>query len=152
MLKVAIGSDHSAFKYRVEIKKELEKKNYKIKDFGIYEEKPSRNYEVAEKVALSVSNGESDRGILICGTGIGMSISANKIPGTKAALCYNLFSAVKAREHNDSNILVMGARVIGLEFAKEIAVLWLETSYEGGRHIERNDHIMELDSRYRKLP
>ena len=74
MLKVAIGSDHSAFKYRVEIKKELEKKNYKIKDFGIYEEKPSRNYEVAEKVALSVSNGESDRGILICGTGIGMSI------------------------------------------------------------------------------
>ena len=152
MLKVAIGSDHSAFKYRVEIKKELEKKNYKIKDFGIYEDKPSRNYEVAEKVALSVTSGESDMGILLCGTGLGMSMSANKIPGTRAALCYNMFSAIKAREHNDANILVMGARVIGLEFAKEITLTWLKTPYAGGRHIERNDHIMELDSKYRKLP
>ena len=152
MLKVAIGSDHSAFPYKVEIMKELEKKNYGIKDFGIYENKPARNYEVAEKVALSVSSGERDRGILICVTGIGMSISANKIPGTRAALCYNLFTARKTREHNDSNILAMGARVIGLELAKEIAFLWLTTPYEGGRHIERNDHIMELDSRYRKLP
>lgn len=152
MLKIAIGSDHSAFQYKVEIKKELEKKDYEVTDFGIYEDKPARNYEVAEKVALSVSNGETDRGILICGTGLGMSISANKIPGTRAALCYNLYSAKKAREHNDSNILAMGARVIGLELAKEIVDLWLTTEYEGGRHIERNDHIMELDSKYRKLP
>jgi ribose 5-phosphate isomerase B len=107
------------------------------------------DYSVAEKVALSVSKGGNQRGILLCGTGIGMSISANKIPGCTAALCHSQYTAKCAREHNDSNVLVMGSRIIDLDLAIEMIGIWLKTEYEGGRHISRNKSFADFDKKYR---
>ena len=102
-------------------------------------------------MALSISKGNSDRGILLCATGIGMSISANKVPGCIAALCHNLYTARCSREHNDSNVLVLGSRVIGLELALEVINIWLKTGYQGGRHVSRNKSFLDLDQKYRKV-
>ena len=151
MLKIAIGCDHAAFKYKEKIKELLVLEGFKIDDCGIYEKKPIEDYSVAEKVALSVSKGKVDRGILLCATGIGMSISANKIPGCIAALCHSLYTARCAREHNDSNLLVLGSRIIGLELALEIINVWLKTGYQGGRHILRNKSFLDFDQKYRKV-
>lgn len=128
--KIGIGSDHAGFKYKEEIKKCLEKENYEINDYGIYEEIPIKNYEVVEDVAVGVINKEVEVGILICGTGLGVSIAANKVKGIRAALCNDLFTAKKSREHNESNILAFGSRVIGLGTAKDIVKIWLETEFE----------------------
>ena len=148
-MKISIGSDHAAFKFKEEIIKLLKEENHDVIDMGIYEEIPVKDYMSAEKVALSVSKGECERGILICGTGIGMSISANKIPGVRAALCHNLFTVEMSRLHNDSNILVFGSRVTEPELAAQMVKKWLSTGFEGGRHIPRVDHMMNLDKRYR---
>ena len=148
-MKIAIGSDHVAFVYKQIIIKMLEEENHIVEDMGIYEETPIKDYLTAEKVALSVFKGENQRGILICGTGIGMSISANKIPGIRAALCHNLYTAEMSRLHNESNILVMGSRVLDIDLAKSIVMKWLDTEFEGGRHIPRNESIMALDKKYR---
>lgn len=149
LLNIAIGSDHAAFDYKEKIKEKLRSEGYKVEDFGIYENRPIKDYSVAEKLALSVSKDENQRGILLCGTGIGMSISANKIPGCAAALCHDLYTARCAREHNDSNILVMGSRVIELDLAMEMIDTWLNTEYEGGRHISRNRSFADFDRKYR---
>ena len=151
MLKIAIGSDHAAFEYKEKIKILLISEGYEIEDHGIYENKSIKDYSVAEKVALSVSSGKFDRGILLCGTGIGMSISANKIPGSIAALCHDKYTARCAREHNDSNILVLGARVISVELAIEMIGIWLKSEYQKGRHIPRNRSFQEFDKKYRKI-
>jgi ribose 5-phosphate isomerase B len=151
LLKIAIGSDHAAFEYKEKIKKLLISEGYEIEDHGIYENKSIKDYSVAEKVALSVSSGKFDRGILLCGTGIGMSISANKIPGSIAALCHDKYTARCAREHNDSNILVLGARVISVELAIEMIGIWLKSEYQKGRHIPRNRSFQEFDKKYRKI-
>jgi ribose 5-phosphate isomerase B len=151
LLKIAIGSDHAAFEYKEKIKKFLISEGYEIEDHGIYENKSIKDYSVAEKVALSVSSGKFDRGILLCGTGIGMSISANKIPGSIAALCHDKYTAKCAREHNDSNILVLGARVISVELAIEMIGVWLKSEYQKGRHIPRNRSFQEFDKKYRKI-
>jgi ribose 5-phosphate isomerase B len=151
LLKIAIGSDHAAFEYKEKIKKLLISEGYEIEDHGIYENKSIKDYSVAEKVALSVSSGKFDRGILLCGTGIGMSISANKIPGSIAALCHDKYTAKCAREHNDSNILVLGARVISVELAIEMIGIWLKSEYQKGRHIPRNRSFQEFDKKYRKI-
>ena len=148
-----IASDHGGFELKEELKKYLKKNNIEYKDLGPdnldnADDYPDFALKVAKKVAKNIDN----KGILVCGTGIGMCMTANKVKGIRAALCYDERTAKLSREHNDSNILAMGARVIGLELAKEIVDLWLSTEYEGGRHNERNDHIMELDSKYRKLP
>jgi ribose 5-phosphate isomerase B len=147
--KISIGSDHAGFRYKEEIKKMLEE-GYEVLDYGIFDEKPITDYEVAERVGISVNTKEADAGILICGTGLGMSISANKIPGIRAALCNDLFTAKKSREHNDANLLALGSRIVGIELAKEIVKTWLETEYEGGRHISRNKSMMDLDKKYRR--
>ena len=151
MLKIAIGSDHAAFEYKEKIKKFLISEGYEIEDHGIYENKSIKDYSVAEEVALSVSSGKFDRGILLCGTGIGMSISANKIPGSSAALCHDKYTARCAREHNDSNILVLGARVISVELAIEMIGIWLKSEYQKGRHIPRSRSFQEIDKKYRKI-
>ena len=150
MLKIAIGSDHAAFEYKEKIKKFLISEGYEIEDHGISENKPIKDYSVAEEVALSVSSGKFDRGILLCGTGIGMSISANKIPGSIAALCHDKYTARCAREHNDSNILVLGARVISVELAIEMIEIWLRSKYQKGRHISRNRSFQKFDKKYRR--
>jgi ribose 5-phosphate isomerase B len=146
--KIGIGSDHAGFYYKAEIKKFLTEIGYNVKDFGIYEEVPVKDYKFVENVCIGVLSGEVERGILICGTGVAVSIAANKIKGIRAALCNDIFVARKSREHNQSNVLAFGARVIGIDVAKEIVKVWLETDFEGGRHIPRNDFITYLESKY----
>lgn len=146
-MKVAIGSDHGGVNIKEEIKAFMKSENIDFIDVGCTcddsVDYPDYALPVAEKVAL----GEVDRGILICGTGIGMSIAANKVKGIRCALVHDLFSAKATREHNDSNVLAMGERVIGPGLAREIAKVWLETAYEGGRHQNRLDKISKIEQR-----
>lgn len=137
-MKIAIGADHGGFVYKKKIIEWLLSKGYEVKDFGTNSAESCDYPLYAKPVAQAVSKGECERGILICGTGIGMSITANKVKGIRAALCSDLFSAKATREHNDSNILCMGARVIDLELALQIVELWLNTPFsEDERHIRR---------------
>ena len=137
-MKIAIGADHGGYDYKEEILGLLQSKGYEVKDFGTFS-KDSCDYPViAKAVAKDVAAGNFDRGILICGTGIGMSIAANKIKGIRAALCSDTFSARATREHNDSNIQCLGARVIGNKLAEDIVKIWLETPFSNEeRHLRR---------------
>lgn len=137
METIVIGSDHAGFHAKEEVKKVLEEKGFHVKDMGCFSEESVHYPVYAKAVAKPVSEGIYKRGILICGTGIGMSIVANKWPGVRAALCHNTFTAEASREHNNSNILVMGARVLSDAEQKEILDVWLNTSFGGGRHAER---------------
>lgn len=144
-MKVAIGSDHAGFKLKEELKAYITSLNIEVKDFGCYSEDSVDYPDIAKEVALSVTRGEVDRGILICGTGIGMSIAANKVKGIRAAVGNELLSVRLAREHNDANILTLGARIIGSEVAKEAVKVFLETSFLGGRHQRRVEKIEGME-------
>lgn len=144
-LKVAISSDHGGNNLRKEIKALLDEMNIEYVDFGPKTSDSVDYPDYALPVAEGVANGEFDRGILICGTGIGMSITANKVKGVRCALVHDLFSAKATRCHNDSNVLAMGERVIGPGLAREIVKVWLETDFEGGRHERRVQKICELE-------
>ncbi|WP_100332878.1 ribose 5-phosphate isomerase B [Bacillus xiapuensis] len=136
-MKIAIASDHGGVNIREEIKSLLDELGMEYADFGCECEGSVDYPDYALPVAEKVAKGEFDRGILICGTGIGMSIAANKVRGIRCALVHDLFSAKATRQHNDSNILAMGERVIGPGLAREIAKVWLTTEYEAGRHENR---------------
>ncbi len=145
-LKIIIGSDHGAFELKEKLRTFFSGLALDVKDAGTYSDASVNYVDYAAKVAGSVSEGVFQRGILLCGTGLGMSIAANRFPGVRAALCSDLFAARMSREHNDANILVMGGRVIGDVLAMEIVRTWLETPFEGGRHLERIqsiDNILE---------
>ncbi|MEK5444870.1 MULTISPECIES: ribose 5-phosphate isomerase B [unclassified Fredinandcohnia] len=145
-MKVAIASDHGGLVLREEIKKVLDELEIEYDDFGC-ECSTSVDYpDYALPVAKKVANGEYDRGILICGTGIGMSIAANKVQGIRCALCHDVFSAKATREHNNSNILAMGERVIGPGLAVEVAKTWLTTEFSGGRHENRINKITAYEN------
>ena len=145
-MKVAIASDHGGVNIREEIKKLMDEMGIEYQDFGC-ECGTSVDYpDYALPVAEKVANGEFDRGILICGTGIGMSIAANKVKGIRCALVHDVFTAKVTREHNDSNILAMGERVIGPGLAREIAKTWLVGEFEGGRHANRVAKITEYEN------
>lgn len=144
-MKVAIGSDHAGFRLKEELKTYIASLNIEVKDFGCYSEESVDYPDIAKEVALSVVKGETDRGILICGTGIGMSISANKIKGVRAAVGNELLSVRLSREHNDANILTLGARIIGIEVAKEAVKIFLETPFLGERHQRRVEKIREME-------
>ena len=144
-MKVALGSDHGGYNIKEAVKEYLEEIEVEYKDFGTFSTDSVDYPDVAIPVAKSIANQEYDRGILICGTGIGMSITANKFSGVRAALCHDLFSAKATREHNDSNLLTMGERVIGQGLALEIVKLWLETEFNGGRHLRRVNKINEIE-------
>jgi ribose 5-phosphate isomerase B len=136
-MKVAIASDHGGVNIREELKNLLEELGIEYEDFGC-ECGTSVDYpDYALPVAKKVAAGEFDRGILVCGTGIGMSIAANKVDGIRCALVHDVFSAKMTRQHNDSNMLAMGERVIGAGLAREIAKTWLTTEFEAGRHVNR---------------
>src|SRR5690625_3568852 len=142
-MKVIIGSDHGGFNLKNTIVSDLKEKGVEITDFGP-ESNNSVDYpDFAKPLAEKVAAGEYDKGILICGTGIGMSISANKVKGIRCALVHDTFSARATREHNDSNILAMGERVIGKGLASDIVDIWLNTEFEGGRHEKRVRKIEE---------
>ena len=136
-MKLAIGNDHVAVEMKKEIKKYLEDKGIEVIDVGTNSTE-SFNYPISGyKVGKMVASGEVDGGVLICGTGVGISLAANKVKGIRAALCHDTFSAHASREHNNANILTMGERVIGPGLALEIVDTWLKTEFEGGRHERR---------------
>lgn len=146
-MKIAIGVDHGGFELKKPVLKVLRDLGHEVEDFGCSSPDSVDYPDFAEKVARGVSEGLFERGILICGTGIGMSMAANKFPNVRAALCHNLFTARLSREHNDANILAMGERAIGMGIALEMVKVWLETEFEGGRHARRVDKINALDGR-----
>lgn len=146
-MKVAIGCDHAGFALKNEITQILEGLNIEWEDFGTKDEESVDYPDFGEKVSSAVSKGNLDRGILICGTGIGMSIVANKFPGVRAALCSEDYSAKMSRMHNDANLLVLPGRVIDKETAMQIVKMWFKTDFEGGRHQRRVDKITEIEKR-----
>jgi ribose 5-phosphate isomerase B len=138
---IIIGCDHAAYPLKEKVKAQLIKKAIDVEDVGTDSETSVDYSDFGVKVASEVSMGRFDRGILLCGTGLGMSMVANKFAHVRAALCNDLFSAIMSRRHNDANILVMGGRVIGEALAGEIVNAWLATSFEGGRHQKRLDNF-----------
>lgn len=138
-LRIAIGSDHGGYEYKEQIVSHLKEKGYECVDVGTYSTDSCDYPVIARAVTTKITTGEADRGILICGTGIGMSIVANKVKGIRAALCGDTFSAKASRAHNNSNVLCLGERVIGINLAMDIVDIWLESKFEGGRHQRRVD-------------
>ncbi len=144
---IAIGSDHGGFSLKKEVMKHLDEKGIEYKDFGTYTEE-SCDYPVyGEAVGRAVASGECEKGIIICGTGIGISISANKVKGVRAAVCGDCFSAEFTRRHNDANVLAMGERVLGPGLALKIVDIFLSTEFEGGRHARRVGLISDIENR-----
>ncbi len=145
-MKITIGSDHGAVELKEEVKKVLaEFEGVEVKDIGTFGKESVDYPDIAEKVCLDVVSGAADRGIVLCGTGIGISIAANKIKGIRCALCNEIYSAKMSRQHNNANVLAMGGRVIGSEVAGEIVRTWITTEFAGGRHERRVDKIMALE-------
>ncbi|RKY02317.1 ribose 5-phosphate isomerase B [Candidatus Poribacteria bacterium] len=149
--RIAIGSDHTGVEMKERIKEMLRRMGYECEDFGAFDAQPSDYPVFAKKVGEAVASGRCDRGILICGSGIGMSIAANKIPGIRAAACYSTYMARVSRTHNDSNVLVLGARITAVDLALEIVKTWLETEFSGAeRHVRRLGLISRMEAEYLK--
>ena len=132
-----IGSDHAAYQAKEQLKQFFAEKGIEVTDAGCFSEDSVHYPEFAQKVARAVQSGAFERGVLLCGTGIGMSLAANRFKGVRATLVHDEFTAQACREHNDSNVLVMGARVLDIETMKKLAAIWLETEFAGGRHALR---------------
>lgn len=147
---VAIGCDHGGFDLKELLKKELEEKGFRVLDCGTDSKEAVDYPDLAEKVALAVSQGKAWRGICIDGAGIGSCMVANKVPGVRAAMAYDLSSALNSREHNDANVLTLGAGLIGINLAKQIMNTWLTTEFGGGRHARRIEKIVRVEKTYLK--
>lgn len=146
-MKIGIGNDHVAYKLKLEIKEYLESLGHKVIDFGHHNEERTDYPIYGEAVANAVVNKEVDCGILICGTGIGISLAANKVNGIRAVVCSEPYSAKLSKQHNNTNILAFGARVVGVELAKMIVDAWLNAKYEGGRHAKRVNMLTQIEER-----
>jgi ribose 5-phosphate isomerase B len=147
-LKIAVGSDHGGFLLKDELMKHLIEKNIDFVDFGCFTTESVDYPDIGQAVGEAVAKGEYDKGIICCGTGIGISISANKVPGVRAALCGDCFSAKASIEHNDANVLALGERSIGVGLAKMIVDIWLSSEFLGGRHGRRVGKIAEIEKKY----
>lgn len=145
-MRIAVGSDHRGIELKKTITDLLKKLGCDYCDFGCYSEEPVDYPDIAKEVAIAVVERKYDHGVLICGSGIGMSIAANKIKGARAALCCNLLSAERARLHNDANILCLGQEVVERDTALNIVKMYLKTSFEGGRHQRRIEKIMNIEA------
>ena len=145
-MSIAIASDHGGYALKQEIIKYFDKNNISYADLGTYSTESVDYPDIAIACAEAVARGEYERGIIICGTGIGVCIAANKVKGIRAALCHDTFSARMSRQHNNANILTMGGRVIGPSLAVEIVKTWLSSDFEGDRHARRIDKISEYES------
>lgn len=145
-MKIAIGCDHGGLEHKNAIAEHLKSRGFEVEDFGIYENVSVDYPDIALKVATSVAENKNELGILVCGTGIGMSLTANKVKGIRAAACSEHFSAKYTRLHNNSNILCLGGRVIGVGTALELVDLFVDTPFEGGRHQRRIDKISEIEN------
>ena len=145
-MRIAVGCDHAGFELKQQVLQMLLETGREWQDFGCYDTSSVDYPDVARAVAEAVADGRCERGLLFCGTGIGVSITANKVQGIRAALCYETFSAIASREHNDSNVLCMGARVTGPGLAAEIVKAWLKTPFSGdARHSRRLEKIRQLE-------
>lgn len=147
-MKIAIGGDHVGQLLKPDIIEYLEELGHEVKDFGPYSTDRTDYPKYAEKVGTEVVKGNFDCGILICGTGVGISIAANKVKGVRAVVCSEPYSAKLSKEHNNTNVLAFGSRVIGLELAKMIVKSWLDAEFEGGRHGNRVGMIEDIECRY----
>ncbi|MBQ3547867.1 MAG: ribose 5-phosphate isomerase B [Clostridia bacterium] len=146
-MKIALGCDHGGFEHKNAIKDHLKQSGFEVLDFGIYENVSVDYPDIASKVCQSIQKGECQLGILVCGTGIGMSLAANKFKGIRAAALSEHFSAKYTRLHNNSNVLCLGGRVIGVGTALELVDLFVNTEFEGGRHQTRIDKISEIENK-----
>lgn len=142
---IGIGSDHGGFELKEHIKEFLDQEEIKYIDYGTHSDESVDYPEYGKKVGEAIINGEVDRGIVICGTGIGISLAANKVKGIRCALCSDTYSARMSREHNNANALALGGRVIGRDLAKEIVGVWLRSEFAGGRHERRVNKITEIE-------
>lgn len=142
---LAIGSDHAAFEFKQAIKAYLMEKGYGVQDFGACGTERVDYCDFGFRVGEAVASGAFEKGLVFCGTGVGISISANKVRGVRAVVCSEPYSAKLSRQHNDTNVLALGARVVGIELAKMIVDVWLGTEFEGGRHLDRINKIAEYE-------
>jgi len=147
---IAMGADQGGFQLKEALKPIVESLGLTVRDVGVYEEKPADYPDLALKVAELVAAGEATRGVLIDGAGIGSAMAANKVPGIRAALCYDKSSARNSREHNDSNVLTLGARLLTASQAEEVLRTWIATPFAGGRHQARVQKIMDIEQRFLK--
>ena len=143
---IALGSDHAGLPLKKEIMELLDSMNIEYKDFGTYSGESCDYAMFGQRAAKAVVSGECEKGILCCGTGIGISLAANKVKGIRCVVCSDCFSAKMSREHNDANMLALGARVVGGELARMIVEIWLTTEFAGGRHQRRVDQIMAIEA------
>lgn len=142
---IALASDHVGIELKEEIMKHLDELGLEYKDFGTYDRERCNYPEYAYQAAVAVANGQCKRGILCCGTGVGISIAANKVKGIRCVVCSDVYSALLSRQHNDTNMLSLGARVVGKDLALMIVDHWLNGEYEGGRHQTRVDQIAQIE-------
>jgi ribose 5-phosphate isomerase B len=145
-MKLAIATDHAGFDFKEGLKPFLASLGHEVQDLGTHDRTPCDYPDFAQRLGLHVADGQAPFGILICGSGIGMSIAANKVPGIRAALCHDLYTARMGRAHNDANVIVLPGRLLALEISKEMVQLFLSTPFEGGRHAARVGKIMQLDA------
>ncbi|MGH2692439.1 MAG: ribose 5-phosphate isomerase B [Actinomycetota bacterium] len=144
-MRLAIGADHAGYALKEELKGSLKKLGHEVEDLGTHSEEPTDYPPICAAVGRAVRDGKADRGIVLGGSGQGEQISANKVRGVRAALCNDLYTARMSRQHNDSNVLSIGARIVGSGLAREIVELWLTTDFEGGRHERRVAQIEEIE-------
>lgn len=145
-MKIAIGSDHLGLELKNIIRDFLKEKEIEVNDFGTMSKEPIDYPDIAKKVAKAVAKGYCERGILICGTGIGMTIAANKVKGIRAAVCHDLYSAERSRKSNNAQIMAIGALIIGSELAKKLVEVWLNSEFQGGRSERKVKKIMEIEA------
>jgi RpiB/LacA/LacB family sugar-phosphate isomerase len=149
-MKVAIGSDHAGFDLKINMINYVEDLGHEVKDVGTNSRDPVDYPDFAEAVAEAILSGGAERGILICGSGVGASVAANKIPGIRAAVCHDIYSAHQGVEHDDMNVVVIGARIVGVELAREIMVAFLGAVFSGEeRHVRRLNKVKALEKTYR---
>ncbi len=146
-MRIALGADHAGFDLKEALKGWLLEHRYEVQDVGTHSTEPVDYPDYAVQVGEAVASGKAERGVLICGTGVGMAMAANKVPGVRAAFCPDLFTARMSREHNDANVLTLGGRLMGRELAREILALWLATDFAGGRHATRLEKISAIERR-----
>ena len=144
-MRLAIGADHAGYALKEDLKGFLKELGHEVEDLGTHSEEPTDYPPICAAVARAVRDGKAERGIVLGGSGQGEQIAANKVRGVRAALCNDLYTSRMSRQHNDSNVLSMGARIVGAELAREIVELWLDTAFEGGRHERRVSQIEEIE-------
>jgi ribose 5-phosphate isomerase B len=146
--RIALGCDEAAYNLKETVRSYLEKQGHTVKDYGVYDTEPSLYPNIALEVSNAVADGQHERAILMCGTGIGMAITANKVPGIRAAVCHDCYSAERARKSNDCQVMALGARVVGEEYAKRLVDTWLDCDFEGGKSAAKVERIKEIEQEF----